>query len=52
MVYLLFIPMIAVGGYFAFRYFSIKHALRDANLELQEILGAYQKSDSPSFHAR
>lgn len=38
MIYLLCIMGMTAGGYFALRYFSIKRALRDADLELQEIL--------------
>ena len=37
MIYVFCMAGIIAGGYFALRYFSIKRALRDADLELQEI---------------
>ena len=37
MIYLLFVIALLLGGYFAVRYFSIKHALREVDRDLQEI---------------
>lgn len=37
MLYFLLLIAVAAGGYFAFRYFSLCKALRNADLELQEI---------------
>lgn len=37
MIYLLFVIALLFGTYFAVRYFSIKHALREVDMDLQEI---------------
>lgn len=37
MIYLLFVIALLLDGYFAVRYFSIKHALREVDRDLQEI---------------
>lgn len=37
MIYILFAAAVITGGYFAFRFFSLKHAIRQTDRELKEI---------------
>lgn len=41
-----------IGGYFAFRYFSIANALKETNKELKEIKRIFQKTVSCIYLCR